>query len=222
MDIQYFGHSCFKIRTKSGSVVADPYTKSVGLQLPTLSADIVTVSHDHEDHNNAKVVSGTARRKIPFVVTEPGEYEVEGISIFGYLTMHDDKKGQERGENVVYIIQAEGIRVLHLGDLGNVPEASLIEELNGVDVLLVPVGGTYTINPKQALEVIEVISPSVVVPMHYKTDKHNQEAFGKLATVEDFVSEYGSEARRVEEKLTISRLSLQEDSTEVVILEVVE
>lgn len=219
MDIQYLGHSCFKLRGKSGTLITDPYDKSTGLELPSLSADIVTVSHDHHDHNNYSVVTGTARRKGPFVITEAGEYEIEGVSVFGYQSYHDNSKGEERGENNVYIIQIDGVRVAHLGDLGHLLSDSLISEIDGVDVLMIPVGGVYTIGVKDAIKTIESISPSIVIPMHYKTNKHNSETFSELFTLEDFLKEYEGEVRKVEDKLSVSKLSLTEDSTEMVVFE---
>ena len=169
MDIQYLGHSCFKLRGKAGSVVCDPYDKSVGLKLPNLTGDITTVSHGHGDHSNSGAISGTARRRTTFVIDEPGEYEVEKISVFGHQTFHDGKKGKERGENIVYAIEVDEVRTVHLGDLGHELSDKMLDELDGVDVLLVPVGGVYTIDAKQALKVIEAISPSIAIPMHYKT-----------------------------------------------------
>jgi len=193
----------------------DPFG-DVGFSIGTVSADIITVSHGHDDHSNVKAVSSTSRREKPFVIAEPGEYEIEGISVFGYQSSHDGKKGDERGENVLFVVQIEGIRVLHLGDLGHELSDSVIETLNGIDVLLVPVGGFYTIDSKQALKVIESISPSIAIPMHYKTDKHGKE-FEKLSTLGEFVKLYGSEPRKVEDKLSVSSLSIGEDITEVVV-----
>lgn len=218
MDISYLGHSCFRIKSKTGTVVMDPFDSSVGLSLPSPSADIVTVSHGHLDHNNTKIVSGTARRKDPFVISEPGEYEIEGVSVFGYSTYHDDKKGEERGENIVFVVQAEGIRVVHLGDLGHNLSEKMIEMLDGVDILLVPVGGVYTIDAKIALDIIENVGPYVVIPMHYRTKDHDAKVFGDVAPLEEFVSLYGGEVREIEDdKYSVSRISLSEDATEVVV-----
>lgn len=219
MDISYLGHSSFRIKTKTGAVVTDPFSKSSGLTPPSVNADIVTVSHQHDDHNSLKGVSGTTRRPQPFVISEPGEYEVEGISIFGYPTFHDETKGEERGENVIYLIQAEGLRLLHLGDLGHPLSASLIEELGSIDILMVPVGGVYTIGVKEALEVIDSISPSMVIPMHYRTEKHSAQ-FDNLATLKDFKDAAELEARLVEDnKLKVDKLSLTETDMEIVVFE---
>jgi len=197
-------------------VITDPFEKEVGFSLPRLSADVVTVSHDHFDHNNWKGVTGTARRTNPFVIDTPGEYEVLGVSVFGVKTYHDDKKGEERGENVVYSILIDGVSVVHLGDLGHKLSESAVSDLNGVDVLLCPVGGTYTINPKEAVEIISAIEPSIVVPMHYKSDKHDQEKFGQLSSVEEFLAELGKEAQK-SDRLSVNKTSLPEEM-EVVVL----
>lgn len=216
MEISYLGHSAFKIKTKSATLVTDPYGKSVGFAMPSVSSDIVTISHrGHGDHDEIGAVSGTARRKAPFVIDEPGEYEVEGISVFGYRTYHDKKEGAERGSNTVYVIQAEDIRILHLGDLGHQLEKKTLDEIERVDVLMVPVGGVYTLDAKEAAEVVAVLEPTYVLPMHYRTDKHDQATFGMMATVEEFVKAYEHGSRSVK-SLAISRLSMPEDLTEVI------
>lgn len=215
MDISYLGHSSFKLKFKSGTVVTDPFDSSVGFSMASVSADLVTVSHDHFDHNNVSSVSGTARRDNPFIINEPGEYEVEGVSVFGYPSFHDDKKGSERGENNIFVIQGEGIRVVHLGDLGHSLSEKFIEKLDGVDILLVPVGGHFTIDSKIALSIIETISPSIAIPMHYRTSEHNSETFKDITDLDTFINLYGGEVRKVEDKLTVNKLSLSEDQTEV-------
>lgn len=218
MEISYLGHSCFRVKTKTGVVVMDPYGNIGSLKMPTVSADIVTLSHQHSDHNNAAAVSGTARRPQPFVIQEPGEYEVEGISVFGYPTYHDAKEGAERGANTIYVVQAEGLRVLHLGDLGHPLSEKLVDELDTVDVLMVPVGGFYTIDAKQAGDVAAQIEPTYVLPMHYRTDRHDEKTFGEVGGVETFVAAYGHGSRTVK-TLSITAQSLPADSTEVILFE---
>jgi len=220
MYIRYLGHSTFKLSGKNGTLVTDPYDEDmVGLEMGSVSADIITVSHDHEDHNNVEIVDDTARRDEPFVVREPGEYEVEGISVFGFPSFHDDKKGEERGENTIFVIQIDGIRVVHLGDLGHELDKNLIEQLDGVDVLLLPVGGVYTIGPNEALKVMESLNPSIAIPMHYKTGKHKGKTFDELKTLDEFLKVYEGEVKRKKEKLAVSRVSLSEDATELVVFE---
>lgn len=218
MEISYLGHACFKIKTKTGTVVMDPFGKMTGFSMPSVSADVVTVSHSHEDHDATSAVSGTARREKPFIINEPGEYEVEGISIFGYKTFHDNKEGKERGDNNVFIVQAEDLRVLHLGDLGHMPEEKLIGELDGVDILMIPTGGIFTIGSQEAVKVAEAIDPYYVLPMHYKTDKHQMETYGELEGVESFIKNYGHNEKSVK-SLNVSKLSLPQDVTEVITFE---
>jgi len=216
MEITYLGHSAFKIKTKSGSLVTDPFGKKVGFSMPSVSADLVTISHrGHGDHEEVKAVSGTARRKEPFVIDQPGEYEIEGISVFGYQTYHDNVEGKERGTNTIYVIQAEDLRILHLGDLGHELSSKLIDELDGVDVLMVPVGGIYTIGAKEASELATKIDPTYIMPMHYRTSEHDQETFGKMDEVAKFVEVMGLATREVT-TLSLTKASLPVDATEVI------
>ncbi|MFC1653277.1 MBL fold metallo-hydrolase [Patescibacteria group bacterium] len=217
MDITYLGHSCFKLRGKEASVVVDPYTKEVGFSLPSVSADIVAVSHDHFDHSNHKAIKGTSRRKEPFLINFPGEYEILGTSVFGIHSYHDDKKGEERGKNTMFVFHVDGVSVAHLGDLGQNLSDKQLEELDGVDVLLCPVGGVYTIGPKQAVDTISTIQPSYVIPMHYKTSKHAGKAFAEVGSLDDFLKEMGTTDAKKLDKLAVSPLSLPEE-TEVVVL----
>lgn len=217
MDIIYYGHSCFKIKGSQGSVITDPFDAYVGFSLPAVSADLVTVSHAHPDHNAVSKISGSARREKPFVVEQAGEYEVGGISVFGVKTYHDANQGVERGQNIVFTIMIDDIRVCHLGDLGHELTPELISEIGSVDVLLCPVGGVFTMDPKLAVKTIHTLEPSIVVPMHYKTAGHEPTVFADLATLEDFLKEYGSEVKP-EPKLKVEASALPEE-TELVVLE---
>lgn len=217
MTITYNGHSSFKLKDTTGTVVTDPFSADTGLSFPNVSADIVTVSHDHHDHNQINQVRGTVRRKKPFIIDTPGEYEVADVSVFGVKTYHDDQEGAERGLNTVFTILLDEIRVCHLGDLGHELTPEQVAKIGLVDVLLCPVGGVYTIDPKTAIKAIKALEPSIVIPMHYKTPEHNPKIFGELATVTDFLQEYGVEVS-TEDKLNISRSKLPEE-TEVVVLQ---
>lgn len=219
MDIQYVGHSCFRLRGKEGLVITDPFNSSVGFSMPTLRADVVTVSHDHPDHNNFSVIKDTASRKKPFIIDKPGEYEVQGISVYGYPSFHDSQQGQERGKNVMYSIFVDDVHVLHLGDLGHTLDEKNIQEIPDIDVLLIPVGGVYTIDPQQAIEVINLLEPAYVIPMHYRTNQHDKKTFGELATVEEFMKKVGKQAKE-QDKLTLSGPKSGDDAeTQYVILE---
>lgn len=200
MDITYLGQASFKIKTKTGSLVTDPYdSKILGLKFPATEADIVTISHNHADHNAVENVANTKK-----VISGPGEYEINGISVIGIQTYHDDKKGAERGKNTIYIIEAEGFRLLHLGDLGHKLEDHEIKEIGVIDVLFIPVGGYYTIDAKQGVEVYKQVGASIIVPMHYAVAGLNDEIAQNLLPVDDFLKESGL---RVE---NLPKLSLKE------------
>ncbi len=217
MIITYLGHSSFKIRGKLGTIVTDPYNSYVGFEFPTASADIVTVSHDHKDHNDAAAVDGTARRDDPFIVTKPGEYEVENVSVFGTPSYHDDSEGAERGPNTIYRLLVDDISICHLGDLGHELTDEQRGEIGAVDILMIPVGGVFTIGPAKAKKIIQRLDPSIVIPMHYRTPAHDQNVFGELSTLDDFLKEYGAEVEP-EKKLKLERSKLPEE-TELVVLQ---
>jgi len=179
VEITYFGHSSFRLKGKAATVVTDPYDGKLGKFPRDVSADIVTVSHDHFDHNATKLVSPS------FIVAGPGEYEVKGVSIIGVHTWHDEKSGTERGANTVYVIELDGLRMVHLGDLGHKLSQEQVDEIGPIDVVMVPVGGVYTIDSKIAAEVVRQVDPWVAIPMHYKQLNPG------LAGVESFLKEMG-------------------------------
>lgn len=218
MEISYLGHSSFKIKTKTGTLVTDPYGSMTGLKMPSVSADVITVSHAHEDHNNVKAVSGTSRRKEPFVIDSPGEYEVEGVSVFGFSTFHDAQGGKERGDNTIYVIQAEDLRILHLGDLGHELTEKMIEEIDGIDIVMIPIGGFYTVDADKAIKIVESVDPYFVLPMHYRTAAHDEKTFGKVAELAKFTSAYAHTVKTVK-SLNVTKLSLPQDITEVIVFE---
>lgn len=217
MELTYLGHSSFKLKGKVGTVVTDPFNEYVGFSMPSASADVVTVSHDHPDHNQIDKVKGTARREKPFLVTHPGEYEVGGISIFGVDTFHDASQGAERGKNTIFTFLIDDLLVCHLGDLGHELTESQLAEIGPVDVLLCPVGGVFTIDPAQAVKIIHALDPSYVVPMHYKTSEHKAEVFGDMATLQDFLNVYGVDVSPVT-KLVIEKDRLPEETELVTLL----
>jgi L-ascorbate metabolism protein UlaG (beta-lactamase superfamily) len=214
MFISYLGHSCFKIQDKIGpdgvTVVTDPFDKSLGLKVPNFEADVVTVSHDHEDHSNSSALRGN-----PFVIDVPGEYEIKGAMIVGVESFHDDQQGAERGKNIAYRIEVDGISIGHLGDLGHVLSDEEMEQLGVIDILMIPVGGKFTIDAKKAVEVVNQIEPRIVIPMHYKLPDSNVDIDG----IDKFIKELGVEPRR-EEKLKLSKKELPQDGMDLVIMEV--
>lgn len=217
MTITYLGHSAFKIKGKRGTVVTDPFEDYVGFSLPSTSADIVTVSHDHPDHAAAKEVSGTARRERPFLVDQPGEYEVGGISVFGVPSFHDDSKGTERGRNTIFTIYFDDMRICHLGDLGHELTADHLEQIGQIDILMCPVGGVFSLAPELAVKVIRSLEPSIVIPMHFKTEKHNADVFGEMQPMESFLKAMSVEVTPVA-KLDIEKTSMPEEMEVVVLL----
>ncbi|HYD34602.1 MAG TPA: MBL fold metallo-hydrolase [Vitreimonas sp.] len=217
MDITYLGHSSFKIAGKVGTVVTDPYNEYVGFSMPKVAADVVTISHAHPDHNEVGRITATARREKPFIISELGEYEVAGISVFGVKTFHDAHQGVERGINTVYTILIDGIRICHLGDLGHELTTDQLSEIGDVDVVLCPVGGHFTIDPVLAVKTINILEPSYAIPMHYRTDQHDDKVFSDLKTLQDFLTEYGAAPAPVA-KLSVDKGKLPEE-TELVVLQ---
>jgi L-ascorbate metabolism protein UlaG (beta-lactamase superfamily) len=165
MEIDWFGHACFRLRGRDGTVITDPYTKEIGLSFPRPRGDIVTISHDHPGHHYADGVKGDPR-----VISGPGEYEIKNIFITGIPTAHDKRGGRDRGPNTVYTIDLDGLTICHLGDLGHVPTQPQAEAFGNVNILLVPVGGGSTINGAEAAEIVSLLEPQVVIPMHYQID----------------------------------------------------
>ncbi|HHY81358.1 MAG TPA: MBL fold metallo-hydrolase [Clostridiales bacterium] len=165
MKLKWFGHACFLITSSEGvRILTDPFDPSVGYKVPEVEADIVTTSHDHHDHNYLKAVKGD------FVhFSSPGSFNEKGINIKGISTYHDNEQGKKRGKNVVFVYEVDGLKVCHLGDLGHILSDEQINEIGPVDVLLLPVGGTYTIDYKQAAVLVNLMEPKLVIPMHFKT-----------------------------------------------------
>ena len=213
MDITYLGHASFRIKGKGAVVVTDPYDSDmVGLKFPKISADIVTVSHSHKDHSDLTEISDYKK-----VVKGPGEYEISGVSIIGISSFHDAIQGQERGKNTLYLIEIDDMRVVHLGDLGHKLTEATIEEIGGVDILMIPTGGVYTIDASLAAEIVREIAPSITIPMHYFVTGINEEEFGKLSGVDEFLKDVGLPVENLD-KLSIKKADIQEDK-KVVVLE---
>lgn len=209
MEITWFGQSCFRLRSRGLSVVTDPYGPDLGLKLPRITATIVTVSHSHPDHGEVEAVKGA-----PFVISGPGEYEIEGIFVIGVSTFHDAKQGQELGKNTAYLIEFEDLTVCHLGDLGQVLTQEQIEQLNGVNVLMLPVGGRSTLGGAKAAEVVGQLEPNIVIPMHYRLPGVTMQ----LDTVTRFLRELAVEAPEKLDSLVVVKSQLPEE-TRVVLLE---
>lgn len=165
MRVDWLGHACFLITSSSGlRIITDPYERGIGYSPVNESADIVTISHDHFDHNAVREVKGN-----PEVVRKSAT--VKGIEFKGIELFHDDAKGSKRGRNTVFAFNIDGINICHMGDLGHIPADNQLKELGEVNILLIPVGGFYTIDARQATQIVDSLRPNIVIPMHYKTDK---------------------------------------------------
>lgn len=163
-DIRWFGHNCFRIRAREATVMMDPVGKRTGYSMTKQTADIVTISHQHEGHTN------TTQVKPEFVILDgPGEYELHGVFVYGYRSYHDNTKGAEHGYNTIFSVKMDGIRFTHLGDLGHMPSDDVMEELEDTDVLFVPAGGGPVLAPTQMAELVGLISPKLVIPMQFQT-----------------------------------------------------
>ena len=192
MKVKWLGHSAFLLTSDSGTrVLTDPYKSgsydgAVGYKPITEGADVVTASHQHDDHYCLEGLPEGYE-----CVTAAGKHEAKGLTITGIKSYHDTSKGKERGSNVIFIIEMDGIRVCHLGDLGHTLSDEEVGAIGKVDVLLIPVGGFYTIGPKEAVDVMKALSPAVTIPMHYKT-----EVLGfPIKPVDDFLSLAGDSER---------------------------
>jgi len=212
MDIYYLGHASFHLKGKDSSVVTDPFDpKAVGIRFPRVSATVVTVSHEHSDHNSSKLVGGVKK-----VISGPGEYEIEGVSIIGLPSFHDEKKGVERGKNTIYVYEIDKLRLCHLGDLGHKLDEATVTAIGEIDVLMIPVGGFYTIDGKLASEVTASIEPKIVIPMHYDLSGRGK---NPLADEKAFIKELGIPEKR-EKKLSLKAGSLADEGLEVVVLDI--
>lgn len=208
MEILWLGHSCFQLRGKNVTLITDPFSPVSQHSLGKVNASIVTISHNHPGHNFAQGVGGNPR-----VVLGPGEYEISDVLITGVASYHDDKRGQERGRNTIYVIHMDDIVICHLGDLGHTLQEEQLEEVADADVLLIPIGGTNTINATQAAEVISQVEPRIIIPMHYRL-------IGGDASdpLQKFCREMGIETINAQPKLLVTRTNMPVE-TQVVILE---
>lgn len=216
MKLTWAGQSCFQISVSNGKdhsadVVIDPFDEKIGLKVPNFSADILLVSHGHYDHNNVRAVKGE-----PFLIQNPGEYEVKGVFVQGIDSYHDDSEGKQRGKNTIYTIEAEDMRFCHLGDFGQKQLTDeQLEKIGKVDILMIPVGGTFTIDGHEAAKVIGQIEPKIIVPMHYALPKLKVEVDG----VEKFLKAMGKNSVAPTDKLTIKSSALPKDGMmEIVVL----
>ena len=214
MHIIWHGQSFFQIQTslnkgEQTTIAIDHFDESTGLKPPSFQADVLLITHDHHDHNNKKAIKGT-----PFLIEGPGEYEVKEIAIQGIPSFHDEEEGKKRGSNTIYLIEMEEMKVCHLGDFGQKElTEDQLEQIGDIDILMVPVGGEFTLDAKGAAHVISQIEPKIVIPMHYAIPKLKI----KLDEVDKFLKEIGKKSVVPQPKLLIKKKDLPLE-TQVVVL----
>ncbi|MFA4998867.1 MAG: MBL fold metallo-hydrolase, partial [Candidatus Paceibacterota bacterium] len=178
---------------------------------PKLEADVLLVSHGHYDHNNIKAVSGS-----PFLISGPGEYEIKGVFVQGVPSFHDNSQGKEKGQNTIYSLEVEDIRICHLGDLGqNELTEDQLEKIGDVDILLVPVGGSVTVSAKEAVKIMAQIEPKITIPMHYQLPKIKS----KLDGVDKFLKSLGLKTIAPQDKLTIKKKDISSEEAKIIVLQ---
>ena len=209
MEITWYGHACFRLSERGVAIVTDPFSDDLGYARPRIRADVVTISHDHPGHNQR-----IGFRSGPRFFDAPGEYEVKDVFITGIAAYHDGRRGIVRGRNLVFVFDFGGLTVCHLGDLGHVLDQKQVEALGDIDVLLVPVGGVHTLDAPKAAEVISLIEPKAVIPMHHKTPMET----AKLEGLDKFFKEMGLAPASPQPSLVVTKSNLP-DETQVVVLE---
>jgi len=216
MKITWHGYGLFQIATNPQknsqvNIVIDPFDKSIGLRVPKLEADILLVTHQHYDYNNIKGVSGS-----PFIIDNSGEYEVKKIFIQGIPGLLDDSEEGKRGKNTIYVIDAEDIRICHLGDFG---QKELTEEqldkIGSIDILMTPIGGTYTISAKEAVKIMAQLEPKITIPMQYALPKLKI----KLDSLTKFLKAFGIKSLAPMKKLVIKKKDMPVDEAKIIVLE---
>ncbi|MCH8741406.1 MBL fold metallo-hydrolase [Patescibacteria group bacterium] len=215
MQIIWYGQSCFQLifsRRKEEKItfVIDPFSTEIGLRLPKIEADVLLVTHSHNDHSNVKGIPGDH-----FLINGPGEYEIKGIFIQGIECFHDEFQGKERGKTTTFIIEGDEMKLCHLGDFGQkelTPDQ--LEKIGNVDILMIPVGGVYTISAQEASRVISQIEPKIVIPMHYYISNLKI----KLDNLDKFLKVMGVKSTEVLNKLIIKKGDLSEDGMQIKVL----
>ena len=211
MKIKWLGHAAFLITAEDGTkIITDPYTVEGGIAYGEIkeSADIVTVSHGHGDHNNSAAIKGN-----PQVLNKPGSKKIKGIQIRGFSSFHDDVSGAKKGANVIFCFTVDGMNLCHLGDLGHTLENKVVAEIGKIDILLVPVGGFFTIDAATATGVSNTLKPKVIIPMHYLTPKVSYPIVG----VEDFLRGKSGVKKLNSSEVEITQKSLPAN-TEIIVL----
>ena len=213
MKLTWLGHSAFKLEESTGTtVVTDPFDEKIGYVMADVEADIVTVSHGHHDHSNISAVKGN-----PTVIRNAGFYEIGGVHMFAQKSYHDENKGADRGNNLIFKFRMDGVEVCHMGDIGEECSTMLVESMVPVNILLIPVGGTYTIDAEMAKDYVDKIMPDIVIPMHYRTKECDLD----IDKVSEFLDLFEDEdIVRVEgDTVEFDRADFDGESTKVYVLE---
>lgn len=201
MEIQWLGHSCFRLRGATSTLITDPFSSTLGIALPEIQAEVVTISHPHPHHSNTESVEGD-----PYIIDTPGEYDVKGIYVHGIATTLREEAG-EGGRNIIYRIEMEGVTIAHLGDLGQPLSSRQAEELSGVDVLFLPSGAGCTVTTTQAAQLVNLIDPRLVIPMHYQTPELTVD----LNTVEEILRELSVQEVVPQARISVTPTNLPPD-----------
>jgi len=203
MEIVWYGHACFRLRGRGNAVVTDPFRSDLGYELPHFTGTVVTISRNHPEHNEARLVRGN-----PYVITGPGDYEVGGVFVTGIRTNAEPKSLPPDQRNTAYIIEIEDITVCHLGNLVDVPTQQQAEDMGPIDILILPVGGKSVLTPARAAEVVNIIEPRIVIPMMYRV----ADLKADLSPVELFLKEMAVDDVQPEEMLKIVKNEVPEET----------
>ncbi len=208
MEITWYGRACFRLKGREATVITDPCPPSTGFVAGKHDVDLLTMSHDHPDHTYTRSITAG------LTLTRPGEYEFHDLLVMGIRTFHDGVGGTERGENIVFSFEVDGVHIAHLGDLGHLLSEDQLAELGPVDVLLVPVGGVNILGPAEAAEVVAQITPKIVIPMHFAVDGASSDLQGP----DKFLQEMAVTEPIRQPKAVVTASSLP-DETQVIVLD---
>lgn len=211
MLIRWHGQSFIEIKAKEADIAIDPYSEIIGIKPVSISADILLITHKHDDHSNKSAVSGE-----PFIIESPGEYALKGLYIKGIASYHDDNQGKKRGDNIIYIIDAEGMTLCHFGDIGQSElSEKQLDEIGEVDIAFIPVGGVYTVDGIGAAHILHQIEPKIAIPIHYKIPGLKYDLQGP----DMFLKESGQSIPSKTNEIKISASGLPEQGSEIILLE---
>ena len=197
MKLEWIGHACFRLTGENGTVViTDPYDETVGAEMVPLQADLITMSHEHHDHNDESMIAGS-----PVILHGTQEAVVGGVTARAYGSYHDEVQGAKRGKNAIRVFEMDGLKVVHMGDQGCMPEGEIISAISGADVMMIPVGGTYTVDAKEAKAIVDCAKPRCVIPMHVKTKRCPY----PIETVQGFLKLMGAETAQAIDVLDVEK-----------------